>query len=319
MNFNPAPAERVPLASWNGTNEHAPQAIDPSDLATILDAWQTATDRLQQTHESLRLQVQRLTDELEAKNRELARRDRLADLGQMASHIAHEVRNGILPLKLYLGLLSRQTQHEPNTAGLVDKIAAGFSSLESTVNDLLTFTNDRQPQRSEQEVAPLLSQVLEEISPHLRAHDIQVECHAPEGLRAAFDSTQIRRALVNLLLNAVDAMPAGGRLLVEVGTRADDEQGNESSNATDANQSQVENRTAAILFWRVIDSGAGIAEEVLDKLFDPFVTTKSSGTGLGLAIVERIAEAHGGVVLAKNMPAAGACFELAIPCKRLTQ
>ena len=80
-----------------------------SELETILAAWHEATERLQRTHEALRGEVARLSDELEAKNRELARRNRLADLGQMASHVAHEVRNSLLPMKLYLSLLRRQT------------------------------------------------------------------------------------------------------------------------------------------------------------------------------------------------------------------
>ena len=70
-----------------------------ADLTTVLAAWNTATVRLQETHEALRSEVRRLTDELEVKNRELARKNRLADLGQMASHIAHEVRNNLVPLR----------------------------------------------------------------------------------------------------------------------------------------------------------------------------------------------------------------------------
>ena len=79
-----------------------------SDLQVVLAAWHEATDRLQHTHEALRNEVSRLTDELEIKNRELARKNRLADLGQMASHVAHEVRNGLAPLTLYLSLLRRK-------------------------------------------------------------------------------------------------------------------------------------------------------------------------------------------------------------------
>src|SRR5687768_4760534 len=82
------------------------------DLQIILAAWQEATDRLQRTHEALQGEVRRLSDELEAKNNELARRNRLADLGQMASHVAHEVRNGLVPIKLYLSLLKRRVRDD---------------------------------------------------------------------------------------------------------------------------------------------------------------------------------------------------------------
>src|SRR5271154_1581948 len=89
-------------------------AIDPitldasADLQTVLAAWHGATLRLEQTHEALRGEVQRLTYELEAKNRELARKNRLADIGQMASHVAHEVRNSLVPVTLYVSLLRRR-------------------------------------------------------------------------------------------------------------------------------------------------------------------------------------------------------------------
>ena len=81
---------------------------DDMELHAVLAAWHSATDRLQQTHEVLRREVRRLTEELEVKNRELARKNRLADLGQMASHVAHEVRNSLVPITLYLSLLRRQ-------------------------------------------------------------------------------------------------------------------------------------------------------------------------------------------------------------------
>src|SRR5262249_39236275 len=110
---------------------------DPLDLQTILAAWNQATDRLQRTHESLRAEVRRLTGELEAKNRELARKNRLADLGQMAAHVAHEVRNSLVPMKLYLSLLRRRISSDDGSLDVLEKIATGLTALEATVGDLL--------------------------------------------------------------------------------------------------------------------------------------------------------------------------------------
>ncbi|MGC4003550.1 MAG: hypothetical protein QM811_10610 [Pirellulales bacterium] len=92
------------------------------DLGDILHAWQEATVRLEQTHEALRAEVRRLTVELEAKNRELARKNRLADLGQMAAHIAHEVRNTLVPVSLYLSLLRRKMASDRSSREVLDKI-----------------------------------------------------------------------------------------------------------------------------------------------------------------------------------------------------
>jgi signal transduction histidine kinase len=131
------------------------------DFAAILSAWQTATDRLQQTHETLRGEVKRLTDELEIKNRELARKNRLADLGQMAAHVAHEVRNSLVPMKLYLSLLRRRVSDDPGSVDIAEKIGRGLTGLEATVADLLSFTTDRQPVRQEVLVQGLIDEIVQ--------------------------------------------------------------------------------------------------------------------------------------------------------------
>src|SRR6188472_4025342 len=97
------------------------------DMQTILSAWNDATDRLRRTHETLRDEVRRLTDELEVKNRELARKNRLADLGQMAAHVAHEVRNNLVPVALYLSLLRRRLSDDSGSLDILAQVEAGFT------------------------------------------------------------------------------------------------------------------------------------------------------------------------------------------------
>jgi signal transduction histidine kinase len=259
------------------------------DLQTIFSAWNEATDRLQQTHESLRSEVRRLSDELEAKNRELARKNRLADLGQMASHVAHEVRNSLVPMKLYLSLLKRRIDEDRGSVDVLDKVMAGFTALEATVGDLLHFSSQRDPRRERFNVAGLLQDVVQSLQPQLRAQDISAEIDCPQGLSATADGDMLRRAVLNLVLNALDAMPAGGRLVL------------------------TGCQTTAGLEIEIADSGPGVPEPIVDRLFEPFFTTKGSGTGLGLAIVERIATAHGGKAMVMNCPEGGAAFTVIIP------
>jgi signal transduction histidine kinase len=271
-----------------------PTAVDPltltsqSDLQTVLAAWHTATVRLEQTHEALRGEVRRLTDELEAKNRQLARKNRLADLGQMASHVAHEVRNHLVPVTLYLSLLRRRIE-DAEGLGILDKISAGFTALDATVNDLLHFAADRDPQRRRFPVAELVDEVCGSLGPRISAQRVHIQLRVPRDLSVTADRDMIRRALLNLLLNALDAMPGGGTLWVAA--RSVD-RGTEIS---------------------VGDSGDGLTEEAKGRAFEPFYTTKHGGTGLGLAIVYRIAEVHGGEVSARNRPEGGAWFTLRIP------
>src|SRR5262245_27631011 len=162
----------------------APQlpAADELDLQTIFSAWNEATDRLQHTHEALRSEVRRLSDELEAKNCELARKNRLADLGQMASHVAHEVRNSLVPMKLYLSLLKRRIDGDLGSVDVLDKVMSGFTALEATVGDLLHFSSQRDARRERLDVTRVLREVLQSLEPQLRAQDISADINCPPGL-----------------------------------------------------------------------------------------------------------------------------------------
>jgi signal transduction histidine kinase len=264
-----------------------------ADLKTVLAAWNVATLRLQETHEMLRAEVRRLTDELEVKNRELARKNRLADLGQMASHIAHEVRNNLVPVTLYLSLLRRRLSDDSGSMDVLDKVEAGFVGLDATVNDLLNFTSDRDPQLRTFLARKLVDDVLEGLAPQLSAQGIEPITDVPATLSLSGDYGMLRRAVLNLALNAVDVMPDGGTLNLTIC----------------AGRYGVE--------IEVTDSGPGLSDEVRQRAFEPFFTTKSNGTGLGLAIVYRVAEVHGGDIVAANCPEGGAAFTLRIPQRAL--
>jgi signal transduction histidine kinase len=260
-----------------------------AELQAVLAAWHSATDRLQQTHETLRREVRRLTDELEIKNHELARKNRLADLGQMASHVAHEVRNSLVPLTLYFSLLRRHMKDSDQSLDTLDKIEAGFTALEAIVNDLLQFTSNRDPSWQTIPLENLVREVCDALAPQLAAQGIRAELDIPHGLAVLADRDMLRRATLNLILNALDVMPGGGELTV----------------TGIACPSGIE--------LEIADSGPGIEENHQSRLFEPFFTTKSGGTGLGLSIVERIAAAHGGDVTACNCPQGGAAFTIRLP------
>lgn len=275
-----------------GTSERAGSSgFAPGELQAVLAAWNAATERLQQTHEALRAEVRRLTDELEVKNRELARKNRLADLGQMAAHIAHELRNALVPVKLYLGLLQRRLSDDPGSAEIVEKIAAALTAVDGTVSDLLQFASDRPVQPRRFRLAPLVAAMFDTLRPTLAGQGIAPEAHLPADLSLYADEQMVQRCLMNLVLNAIDAMPEGGRVIV--GARE-------------------ENGRVVI---EVRDEGPGLTEEALCRAFEPFFTTKRQGTGLGLAIVARAMQAHGGEVSIGNRPEGGAAVALIFPAR----
>jgi signal transduction histidine kinase len=270
-----------------------PPSLDANaNLEAVLAAWHNATLRLEQTHAALRTEVQRLTCELEVKNRELARKNRLADLGQMASHIAHEVRNNLVPVTLYMSLLRRRLAGDLGSRDVLDKISAGFTEVDACVNDLLHFTAERDPKREMIDVCRLANEVLASVAPQLAAQGIVATVDCKTAPRVLADREMLRRVLLNLALNAIDAMPDGGRLFISA---------NEGFRGFEL---------------EVADTGAGLCDEARRRAFEPFFSTKSHGTGLGLAIVERIAEAHGGACLAQNCPDGGAAFTLRIPVRQ---
>lgn len=258
-------------------------------LQSVLSAWHDATVRLEKTHETLRHEVTRLTDELETKNRELARRNRLADLGQMASHIAHEVRNNLVPVSLYLSLLRRRLADDTGSLDVLEKIEAGTTALDATVNDLLHFTSDRDLHWEQVCLRDLVDEVCDSLAPQLVAGGVALDVDVSPSHSASLDREMLRRALVNLVLNALDAMPEGGDLVF------------------------TSHQGSRGLEIEVADSGSGLGDEARRRAFEPFFTTKRTGTGLGLAIVDRVAEVHGGEATALNCPEGGAAFTIRIP------
>jgi signal transduction histidine kinase len=139
------------------------------------------------------------------------------------------------------------------------------------------------------DVEALLNEVFETFAPQLEAQGIATHIDADQHALIYADPDMLRRAIVNLVLNALDVMPGGGELVM------------------------TSCQTRRGLEIEVADSGPGITSGTLPRLFEPFFTTKGAGTGLGLAIVERIAAAHGGIVYAANCPEGGAAFTLCLP------
>jgi two-component system sensor histidine kinase HydH len=206
--------------------------------------------------------------------------------------MAHEVRNNLVPVALYLSLMRRRLSEDTGSLDILAKIESGFMSLDATVNDLLNFTSDRDPQWQTFSLCSVVDEVLLSVGPQLEAQHIRAEIDVPGRISVRADYNMVRRAVLNLTLNALDAMPQGGELVF---TGFDGPLGVE---------------------LEVADSGPGLSSEARRRAFEPFFTTKSSGTGLGLAIVYRIAEVHGGSVTCANCAEGGAAFTIRFsrPC-----
>jgi signal transduction histidine kinase len=279
--------------SGSSPREGRPLSDRERELGAIIAAYNDVTERLKDSHERLQREVHRLTLELADKNRELARRERLVALGEMAAGLAHEIRNPLGGIQLFAGLLTRDLADRPRECELARKISKGVQTLEKLVTDILAFAGQAEPRFCVVDLPRLIDETVELAGPAFhRAGATAVwsrdACNADPCIDA--DPCQLQQALLNLLQNAAEAAGAGGR--VDIGVTGEQD---------------------GFVRVTVSDDGDGIPRERLDRIFNPFFTTKDRGTGLGLAIVHRIAEAHGGSIRAANREGGGAVFSLTLP------
>lgn len=261
------------------------------ELAAIIAAYNDVTEQLKRSHEGLNHEVSKLRYELEDKNRELARRERLAALGEMATGVAHEIRNPLASIQLFASLLDRDLAALPESQRLVRKISAGVGDLDRIVGDVLDFAGRHDPNPRMVAVLQLVCKAFEALTAQAHGKGVRLESDdSVVGLQAWVDPAQLGRAILNVVLNAIEATPAGGTV------KASAEVGDDGS-----------------LLLHVADDGPGIAESLAERIFNPFFTTKEMGTGLGLAIAHRILECHGGRISASNRPQRGARFTLQLP------
>ena len=263
------------------------------ELGRIIMAYSEVTEKLQQSHDQLKQTVQSLRHELSEKNRLLERKNRLAALGEMAAGLAHEIRNPLGGIQLYTSMLSDDLKDLPQPRQLVGKICAGVKHLESLVSQVLQFSREIGANIARINLAEVVDQAIELSRQQRGAKGIVVETDGPRPMSCLADAVLIGQAVLNLLLNATEAMSSAGEIHVRWSA---------PPAGNDAKQFHLVVR----------DSGPGISSEILDRIFNPFFTTKETGTGLGLAIVHRVVEAHDGAITATNDSEGGARFEIRI-------
>jgi len=226
----------------------------------------------------------RLTRRAEVLQEEAERDRRLVTLGEMASVLAHEIRNPLAALKGHAQLLAEQLPEEGGERRGAERVVRSAVRLESLTEDLLSLVRSNQVERRDVSLETLIRDSLAQVD--FDRFDVDL-ARAPD--RWELDPARMQQVLVNLLQNAAEASPEGARAAVEV----------------------LERSGTLVLLVR--DSGDGIPTGEKDRIFDPFVTTRTQGTGLGLAVARRIVELHGGTISGRNLDSGGAEFEVVIP------
>ena len=227
-----------------------------------------------------------------------ARSERLAALGRLASGVAHEIRTPLTSLKLFLQSVQDEIAISPEQSEDYQIAMRQVGRIETTINHFLNFARPQEPVLETLDFVELVHNALEVVQP--RANQQEVEVHAqiaPELPSVEGDVRQLGEVLVNLLVNALEAMPDGGQLRISV-TAETAPPGSEAYSCVRID---------------VSDTGPGIAEENQDRLFEPFFTTKARGSGLGLAIVRGTVERHGGTIHLHTQLQAGTTFSICLP------
>jgi signal transduction histidine kinase len=279
------------------------------ELGRIILAYSEVTERLEQSHAQLNRTVLALQQELGEKNRLLERRNRLAALGEMAAGLAHEIRNPLGGIALYASLLAGDVKDRPESLRVVEKIAGGVKRLEVLVGQVLQFSRDMRASPVPSDLAAVVAQAVEDAAATFADRGVRCAVNGPAALAAVIDPLLIGQTVLNLLLNATEAIHelGGGTGLCGAGTP-----GGGAAVTVTYGPAAASAGGGRQFVLAVQDNGPGIPPDLLDKVFNPFFTTKDTGTGLGLAIVHRIVEAHDGTITAANADGGGARFEIMI-------
>jgi two-component system NtrC family sensor kinase len=262
------------------------QVSSGDDIGRLAEAFNSLLSKL----ERARRRVERYHYE------QMKRADRLASIGEMAAGIAHEIKNPLAGIAGVIQVLKRDlSATDPNRA-VLDEVLSQVERMDKAVRNLLTFARPPEPRMTLVDINELVSKLMDFLTPQFTKGHIAAERRLAGGLPLlVLDPDLMQQALLNILLNAIKAMPQGGRILVE--TRVE--------GAAPGSRGTIK--------IAVSDSGQGITPENLGRIFSPFFTTRQQGTGLGLSITQRIVEQHNGGISVQSTPMKGSTFIITLP------
>ncbi len=235
--------------------------------------------------------IQQTTADLRKTEAQLIRSEKLAALGQLAAGIAHEIRNPLTSINILIHSLRDKPSDEERHQEDLRVIEEEIHRINEIVDQFLRFAKPAPPLLQEADVLSLFEETLQLLKPQIEKQRISVQKEFPSLPPTVLDREQMKQVILNLLLNALQAMPGGGRLRL-------------------SGQVLEDNRWIQL---SIQDTGVGIPPEDMNKLFDPFFSTKEGGVGLGLSIAHRIIDQHRGKIQMESTPGQGTLFTLWLP------
>lgn len=221
------------------------------------------------------------------------RNHRLIAMGEMAAKIVHEIRSPLCSIELYTSMLAKELEGTGHV-DLAKGISTGIRSLNNVLTNMLFFARPQKPLFKVVDLGKTIEESVFMLKPLVEARSIRLSRGAACRAQISGDSELLKQVFLNILLNAIQVTPEGGKIEVVM---------------------RIEEGYAVV---EVNDEGEGIRHENLERIFDPFFSTKEKGTGLGLAIASKIMQAHGGTIKVESDAGKGSCFQLYFPAEGQT-
>jgi signal transduction histidine kinase len=248
---------------------------------------------LSELHQQVQTVVSKMREvavELQQARQDVLQADRLAAVGEMAAGVAHELRNPLTSVKLLIQTATHRDSNNTLDEQQLKIVLAEIARMEATIQSLLDFSRPPTLRRLHHDLRDTLRRAINLVEARANQQDVSIAAEFPkQRVPLLADPEQLHQVFVNLLLNGLEAMSHGGTLRISVTT-------------------EVDGPSNSVCRVHFADSGHGIPDPILPRVFEPFVTTKERGTGLGLAVSRRIVEEHGGTLLAANQDESGAVF-----------
>jgi len=262
-------------------------------------SYQTAILRDQQGRILGAVEIFSDVSKIKALEKEMQRTKTMAALGEMSATVAHEIRNPLGAMGVWAGLLERDFDRDDPRRATLKRIIDGLARLNRIVSNLLVYSRPFEAQLRRVPLQEIVRETVDFIEIEIerlgQAIIVTKAWNEQQPVYVMADPEKMQQVIMNICMNAIQAMPDGGTLTVAV---------------DDAPRS-----SAGYVCFEVIDTGVGIEPERLDKIFDPFHTTKENGTGLGLAIVKKFVEHHAGHIRIASTPGAGTTVRVFLPRK----
>jgi signal transduction histidine kinase len=284
------------------------------DLGSVMLEEEGDLSGLHRQMQGVTEEIERVIEQLQQREREVLRAEQLAAVGQVAAGVAHELRNPLTSIKMMV-----QTGLEGEGTGLTRDdlrvIEHEIRRMEQCIQLFIDFARPPDSERRQASLNELIRRAVALVDGRAHRQKVTVLTRMPtEPVRLIIDPEQVHQVLVNLLLNALDALPRGGTIEVQVEfkvpasrakTYASEPRSEPGRGAPAGTQVEVS----------VVDNGPGIAPRIRERLFEPFVSSKETGLGLGLSICRRLIEAHGGSIRGENNRDGGASFTFTLPAE----